>query len=320
MVEQRKLIRLGNSSFAIALPKGWIDKAGLKKGDNIFISPNANGELIIMPSPLEKTNGKERIIDLKDKNLENIKKEIRAAYIRGYTSFIIKGIKSKDEKNEIKKILADFLSFELIESNGDEIIAKDFFNLDDANLSNFIRRMDNNIREISEIVLEEIKKDKINPHKIKEVEDIDKDVNKFYFLCSRIFLIGTDNPTILTSLKTSGLRIFNEWWIAFHLEALADNLKYLLRLFQKMDVKKEEKEKIEEVCGELREAYKKGMDSFYKEDTKLALEVMDITHRINEDLIKLEKQLPHLLRIIMILNEMKRQIYQNAKMVSYIKY
>ena len=36
-MEQRKLIRLGNSSFAIALPKDWVDKSGLKKGDNVFL-------------------------------------------------------------------------------------------------------------------------------------------------------------------------------------------------------------------------------------------------------------------------------------------
>ena len=36
-MEQRKLIKLGNSSFALALPKEWVDKSGLKKGDNIFV-------------------------------------------------------------------------------------------------------------------------------------------------------------------------------------------------------------------------------------------------------------------------------------------
>ena len=36
-MEQRKLIKLGNSSFAIALPKDWIEKSGLKKGESIFV-------------------------------------------------------------------------------------------------------------------------------------------------------------------------------------------------------------------------------------------------------------------------------------------
>ena len=181
-MQQRKLIKLGNSSFAIALPKTWINKSGLKKGDDIFLEENSNGEIRVMPSPIDKTNDKRAVINIENKTPEAIQKEIRAAYIRGYSSFQIDGIKTKQDKDNIKKILSEFLSFELIESGDNKMIAKDFFSLENASLSNFIRRMDNNIREIFDIVKEEINKEKISPQKVSEIEEIDKDVNKFYFL------------------------------------------------------------------------------------------------------------------------------------------
>lgn len=74
-MEQRKLIRLGNSSFAIALPKDWVDKSGLKKGDGIFVERNSNGGLTIEASYNKESARKEAIPDLKDKD-EAREKEI----------------------------------------------------------------------------------------------------------------------------------------------------------------------------------------------------------------------------------------------------
>ena len=54
-MERRKLIKLGNSSYAIALPKSWVTKSGLKKGDEIFVIKNSNGELVLTSLP-QKTN------------------------------------------------------------------------------------------------------------------------------------------------------------------------------------------------------------------------------------------------------------------------
>ena len=317
-MEQRKLIKLGNSSFAIALPKAWIDKSGLKKGDKIFLEENGNGELNVTSSP-SKNNNKEITVDVNNKDLSSIKREIRAAYIRGYDILKIDGAKERSTRTNIKNILGDFLSFDMVEGKEESILLKDFFNIEEANMQNFIRRMDNNIKEILDISLEELKKPEINQAKIKEVESIDKDVNKFYFLCSRVFLKGIDNPSVLTTLKTSGIKIFNEWWFAYNLEALSDYIKYVLRDSQKINIKKI-KDKLTVIFTDLRTAYLKCMESFYKEDAKLASEVIDITKKLTEEIEILWNENPTYHVIFKDLNQIRRQIYQNAKMIFYLKY
>jgi len=319
MTEQRKLIKLGNSSFAIALPKDWIEKAGLKKGESIFVQQNSNGELIVSPSVSEQPNDKKISINTENKNFEMLKREIRAAYIKGYTSFEIKGLKTKQDKENIKKILNNFLSFELIDSNENEIIAKDFFSLENTALTSFIRRIDNNIREIFEIVLEEIKKEKFSQAKLKNIEEIDEDINKFYFLCSRIFMRGIDNPSLLTKLKTNGIKLFNEWWFAFNLEALADGLKYAIKLIAKQDSKKT-REKVYEILEKLHKAYFGCMDAFYKNDSSIALNITESTTKIRDEIQALEKEDMKLCSLSSNLNYIQKQIYQNAKMVLYVKY
>ena len=320
-MDQRKLIKLGNSSFAIALPKDWVDKAGLKKGDNVFLERNGSGEIIVMPSFPGIKNDKKISISLENKDFKSTKREIRAAYIRGYNVIELKGIKDKNKKDEIKKILKEFLSFELTGSEGDNLLLKDFFSLEEANLSNFIRRMDNNIREIFDIAIEEMKKEKINSKKVQEIEEIDQDVNKFYFLCSRIFMKGVDNPSILTILKTDGIRLFNDWWFAFNLESLSDGLKYFIKkVYEKEKNIKKIREEIYALFLDIREAYTKGIEAYYKENTKLASEIMDMTTRLREKIIKLEKENPLLTHIFHDLEKIRKQIYQNAKMVLYLKY
>ena len=317
-MEQRKLIKLGNSSFAIALPKGWIDKSGLKKGDNIFLEENSNGEIIVLPSPKEKNN-KKITLNVENKDFDSIKKEIRATYIRGYDIVKLEGVKEKAVKNDIKNILNNFLSFELVEGKDDSLVAKDFFNIEEASYTNFIRRMDNNIREIFDISLEEFRKDKVTPSKLKEVENIDKDVNKFYFLCSRVFLKGIDNPSILTSLKMNGMELFNNWWFAYNLEALSDYIKYFLKNYQKIE-KKEIRDKILRLFLEIRDSYLKCMDSFYKEDVSNALQAIEITEKLKNDIENLGKTDSINSDVFNNLYQIQKQIYQNAKMMLYVKY
>ena len=42
-MEFRKLIRFGKNSYVISIPKPWVEKNKLKKGDTIYINENLDG-------------------------------------------------------------------------------------------------------------------------------------------------------------------------------------------------------------------------------------------------------------------------------------
>jgi|SRR3989344_450095 len=313
-MEQRKLIRLGNSSFAIALPKDWVDKSGLKKGDNVFLEHNSNGEVIIS-SEFKKEIEKKAEIDLENEDDEFVKKHLHAAYIKGYNNITFKG--NVKNKKFLKDLLGDYLSFEIIDSNDKGIVAKDFFDIKEAKFEDFVRRIDNNLREMFDIVIGEIKKDKIDIKSIKEIEEIDKVVNKFYFLCSRIFIKGIDNPTVLNILKMDGNKLFNNWWISFNSESLGDGLKYVLKWMNKINPEKNNE--INNIIIGLQQSYIKSMEAFYNGDRKLALEAINETKKIKEDIDKLEKLNSKNIKITQALDLVEKNIYQNAKMTFYMR-
>ena len=128
MAEQRKLIRLGNSSFAIALPKGWVDKSGLKKGDRVFISHNGHGELMVSPELKKIYGDKEISLEVNDKDENRIRREFTNAYINGNSTFKFIGEIDKQKKKDIQKILSEYISCEIVGVDEKGLLVKDFFN------------------------------------------------------------------------------------------------------------------------------------------------------------------------------------------------
>jgi len=313
-MEPRKLIRLGNSSFAIALPKDWIDKSGLKKGDDVFIEKNSNGEIIVS-SEFKKGEDKQIEIALDKVDNDLLKKHLHAAYIKGYNTVKVKG--NSKETKMLKELLGDYISFELMDSNGEEILIKDFFDIKEIKFENLVKRIDTNLKEMFEIIKRDVESGKLTTKTLKEIEEIDKEVNKFYFLCSRVFMKGVDNPTVLNILKMNGGELFNSWWIAFHLESLGDGLKYVARWINKSE--SFDRGAISDFISKLHKEYSKSMESFYSRDSKKALEVIQNTKMLKNDLEKLEKD-PKNLKLTAALDLIEKNVYQNAKMVFHMRY
>ena len=76
-MELRKLIKFGTSSFVVSIPRPWINKNKLVKGDLIYFNENGNNELVLSA---RENNDKKKlsriVIDTKNKPLQTIRREI----------------------------------------------------------------------------------------------------------------------------------------------------------------------------------------------------------------------------------------------------
>ncbi|MFH1710753.1 MAG: PhoU domain-containing protein [Nanoarchaeota archaeon] len=317
-MEQRKLIKLGNSSFAIALPKTWVDKSGLKKGENVFLEENERGEISVWSKQKKFSDEKITEVNLLDKEISEIRKEIVSAYTQGGTTLHLTGKKDKKEFNEIKDFLKNLISFEVIESFEDKIIAKDFFSLEEANLDNFVKRIDNNIKEMFNVVSTSIKKGSLSKKDLEEVEKIDKDTTKFYFLISRLFFKGIDNPSILNTLKKNSSAFFRDWWFAYNLEHIGDQIKNVARVMHGNTIDSEETKIISETFSSIYETYNESVQSFNKKDFRSAMESAAKGKEILKTCDKLsQSDNVSTIRLATIFRELENNSYQNLKMVMY---
>ena len=275
MAEERKLIKLGNSSFAVALPKEWISKSGLKKGDKVFILPNNNGELMISSEFKKNGLGREIIIEIDGKNEDSIQRDFISAYINGNTTFQFRGSINNEKKRYIKKLIQNYMNCEIAEEKDNFLTAKDFFNIEDVDLNNFTRRADNNIREMFGILINGVKTNHITEQEINDIKEADADINRLYFLSSRIMTLGFNNPSLISTLKTEPTNLFNSWWIAFHLEHIGDGIKGLIRTIRQPNKNKESFNKLAHLLIEINKLYEDSMKSFYEKDKKGLHEIME---------------------------------------------
>ncbi len=315
-MNQRKLIKLGNSSYAIALPKDWVDKAGLKKGDNVYITPNSNGELIIQSSFNNSNGDREVNINLKDKDLLTIRREITSNYINGYSSIGISGKRNREVNEMIKKTFKELIGMEIIKNETEELVAKDLFNMEELNLSNFLRRIDNNLREMFEGIVEGFKNKKMPKSRLLDINDADNDVNKFHILISRILSIGIDNPSILTKLKIGSVQLIDNWWVSFNLEHMGDKIKSVAKILNREKLNEEEYNYISNLVTKLNSTYSESMELFYSEDfdRERALELTNEGKKLWESFEKLSfSKNSTVAKISMKLKETESYIYQNLK-------
>jgi len=292
-MEQRKLIKLGNSSFAIALPKDWVNKSGLKKGDEIFIEQNPGGELNISSKFKKINGGKEKEIDLsKISDEEVIKREISTAYVQDFNKINILGVEDREKKEIVKKYTNYLIGLEILEDNKDNLVIKDFFDLNEVDIKNFVRRIDNNIRSMLDELGKGIEKGKISQRQFLEIHEADDDINKFYLLVNKLLIKGINNPSVLNLLKVDSLSLFNHWWINYNLEHIGDEIKRIARFLKTEEIKPKEISLVNEVFLQMKNLYSESVSAYYKKDKAISLSAISKRHGINKsaDLLSQSKE------------------------------
>ncbi len=318
-MNQRKLIKLGNSSYAIALPKDWIDKAGLKKGDNVFLEENSGGEIVLWSRIKKFPDEKIKEISMED-DMPKIRKEVIAAYINGYTSIIFTPIKDREKKKEVKDFISSLLGFEVIDDGDKGVVSKDFFDISEAKIDNFIKRMDNNLTECFEMLASSFQTGGIKKSEYEEISNTDRDTTRFYMLISRLFFKGTNNPSILNALKKDSFTFFNNWWFAQNLEHIGDIVKELSCLVYKSNTKKEKVQELHEVFLKIFDCYKGSIEVVNSNDKTKAILCAKRGKEVSSQCDKLAQERDSTVAKLAIkFKELETAIYQNLKIIIYLR-
>src|SRR3989344_9286340 len=114
----RKLVKAGPSSHTIALPKEWIEKNSLKKGDVVYVS-HKDDELRILARIGDQQNKIERetIIDVSQKGLDSVQRLLTSAYLNNFSTIVLTGEDIDKKMAEIRTIVADFVALEITDKS-----------------------------------------------------------------------------------------------------------------------------------------------------------------------------------------------------------
>ena len=269
-MEFRKLISFGNSSFVVSLPKAWVEKNKLSKGDMIYIEEK-NDELALFPSNnLDKEEPKDITIDVSNKTVDSINREIVSAYINNYGTMTFVGDGIKDKSPSIRNFLHKLVALEIMEQTFEKITAKSLLNFKDVPISDIIRRMDIITRAIIFEVQEVPAKTNYN-----HLYERDLDVNRLYFLAQRVLKSGMADPRISKLIGRAPIQLMSDWWLIMNLEKTADEAKRIAKLLTEFNLKPGDTKDLMDTYNSICKNYTDVMKAYYTRNKSLADAVAD---------------------------------------------
>ncbi|HLC58712.1 MAG TPA: PhoU domain-containing protein, partial [Candidatus Nanoarchaeia archaeon] len=261
----RKLIKFGDSSFVISLPKEWIEKNVLKKGDVIGIEIGSKNELYVIPKSKPDREPTEIKIDLdKIDSPEGIRTSIISAYLRNFDIIKITGSNLIDHSQNIRNYIHDLASVEIMEQDHTKITARCFFNSTNISIYSLIRRLDIMTRSMLNDAKASIKSDNLLDYAYQK----ETDVTRLTFLILRTLRKSLNEPELASALKLQAVTILEYWQLVDFLEDIADHAKRVCKHLARGPVP--DKEKLEKLFDVLIEHYENAMKAYYTDNKELA--------------------------------------------------
>src|SRR3989344_3946338 len=249
-MDTRSLIKFGRTSYVVTLPQSWIKKEGLGKGDPIHFEDNGSGLFISSSSKTKKDQNKKIEIDVTDKDLFRIRRELVAYYINGYDVIRIIGKDLMNKSKDIRDIMHSLVSLEVLEQTATRMTAKVFLSSKNIFIPQLIRKLD--------------------------ILNRDNDVDRLTFLLLRIIKTNLQDNSSARIANLSNNKLLDYWNVAYALEAIADEVRKLSFVFKDLSKNKAAFKNIIGLYSYLVKAYLKAMDAYYAHDVESAYKTSSI--------------------------------------------
>ena len=273
-IDVRKLISFGKGSYIVSMPKSWIEKNNLKKGDLISVSDDGFELVLSASSDEKKQEARDIGIDAKGKNMELLKAEIVSSYLNGYDSISILFESNSKEAPKIRDIIRNLSGLEIMEQTSTRIVAKNLININEISIKNIIRRID--------IITRAMMEDSIlccrGQSTYESIHHRDADVNRLYYLGYRVIKNAMKNPRVAKSLGMEPWQLHSDTLIILRLEKIADRQKRIARYLCSAQLERETLDELDKIHTDISEAYNNVMKSYYNQDKQIAFQI-EVTHK-----------------------------------------
>lgn len=268
-MDPRKIISFGNSSYIISLPKSWLNKNDLGKGDFVYCSENINNELVLTSQQKEiKKELRSITISAVKKTSKDLMRELISSYISGYDIIKVQLQSGMKHDNGLRDIIRDFTTLDIIDQNKNMIIVKDFLNMEKISIDELTRRIDLIIRSMIEE--NKIYNSKIN---IDKTYRMDIEVNRISFMLFRFIRKSLNDSKLANLFKLTPEDLLSLWLLISHLEKIADEVKRVSKFLKLAKLSKKEFDEFLEVHAAIENEYLATIKSYYNKDKGIAFSV-----------------------------------------------
>ena len=280
-MEYRKLMAFGKSSYIVSVPKTWVKKSSLKKGDVLAVEQKPDELVFSVHKDSEKKPENPVMIDAKGKTGEELKCAITSAYVVNCSLFKIVNV---NDMEAAKDIFRNLSGIEIIEEKSRQITAKDLLDTAELSLEKIIRRIDIIIRSM----MSDSQEPEINDH--QSLIGRDREVNRMCLLGFRTAKAEIDNPALLKRFSITYWNAMVSKQVISDQEKFADQIKRVVRLRKKSEeswtpgMRKLLKEISSTYYGVMKIYYDKNIELACREETKVRKLMKECRSAASEDL------------------------------------
>ncbi|MHA1362749.1 MAG: PhoU domain-containing protein [Candidatus Freyarchaeota archaeon] len=254
----------------MSLPKDWIKRLGLKRGDLVAIIERGDGALLVDPKYSEREHLRVAEIEMD----EGFTREITAKYLYGYD--IIR-LKSKGprinpyQREEVKKSLQQLVGVEIVEEDAREITLQCLLSPSAVPLRRTMKRTYLIAAKMQEEVITALKE--LDDKLAKNVINRDEEVNRLYFLIVRQLRTAIQDPRLAEKMGVTPIECLDYRAVVKSIEALADyavKIAKQIPFLQKTPIPQTVLQKILELSQITQEIHSNAIEALLRKDVNLA--------------------------------------------------
>ncbi len=185
-MKRRKIQKIGQDSYSVSLPKGWVKKNELKAGDYLFLSENPEGDLTVARGPGSQ-QPQTTVTILYDADFD---RNLTMYYLRGVQEIEVQmpeqRVFTATARGYVVEKTRELMGLEVFEEKRDSIKFRILSSIPKEPLRDIILRIFKLTHQmVKDLVAVLIRSDDLNVELLKNIIARDSEVNRWYFLSVR---------------------------------------------------------------------------------------------------------------------------------------
>lgn len=292
-MNMRKVQLTGGSSLTVTLPKAWVDRTKLRRGDVVGFIELPDGSLAIRTHLKGDRAPLECQIEVEESEGAYLFRKIVAAYLSGFEIIRLHAKRPlpTDARLTIRNAVRRIVGLEITEEQPSAIVLQDFLDPREFHIEKAVRRMGLLTQAMQEEAVHALKEPR--PDVLQSEEDRDSEVDRLYWLVNKQYhaLLRDSSYAARTGLNAS--QALNFLLVARLLERSADHADRVASEALQLAPSRPPGPLMDRIDRHARRAvelHQNALQTFYRKDAKRADAIIEETDRHLESQKKLLRE------------------------------
>jgi len=270
-METRKVQVTGGSTYTVSLPKEWATDNDISAGS--IVEFHSEEDLLLL-SPQRDTDQIEGQLDVSGMDTDHeLTRAVMTMYVSGFDVIVLESTRiTATQRRIIRDATQGLVGLEVIEETSERVVLQDLLDSSELSVHNAITRM----RLVSLTMLEDAVEALVtnDAELAQDVKERDDDVDRLWYMVSRVFRTVLRNPTAATEIGFPRETCFDFQSSARQLERIADHATKIADLSLEVEeIPDEAIDPLETLQQEACEVPETAMDALLEDDPEKAVKL-----------------------------------------------